>query len=73
MCYQFLILFYSHFQSCSKDEAIQMALKAFTSVLSTDLKPHEMEVGVVTKDDPTFTILTEDEIDAQLTLINERE
>lgn len=61
------------FQAYTKDEAIQLALNAFTTVLSTDLKPSELEVAIVTKEDPTFKILTEKEIDAQLTLISERE
>lgn len=50
-----------------------MALNAFSSVLSTNLKPSEYEVGVVTVDDPTFKILTPDEVEHQLNLINERD
>lgn len=57
----------------TKDEAIQLALNAFSSVLSTNLKPSEYEVAVVTVDDPTFKILTPDEIEHQLNLINERD
>lgn len=60
-------------QDYTKDEAIQLALNAFSSVLSTNLKPSEYEVGVVTVDDPTFKILTPDEIEHQLNLINERD
>lgn len=65
--------FYSPFQDYTKDEAIQLALNVFSVALSTNLKPTEYEVGVVTVDDPTFKILTPDEIEHQLNLINERD
>lgn len=60
-------------QDYSKNEAIQLALNVFSSVLSTNLKPTEYEVGIVTVEDPTFKILTPDEIEEQLTLINDRD
>ncbi len=32
----------------------QVAITALSTVLSADFKPSEVEIGVVTKDDPNF-------------------
>ncbi|XP_037084467.1 proteasome subunit alpha type-6-like [Pollicipes pollicipes] len=50
-------------------EAIHLAITALSSVLSADFKPTEIEVAVVSKDQPEFRTLTEAEIDAHLTTI----
>ncbi|XP_065832794.1 proteasome subunit alpha type-6-like [Oscarella lobularis] len=57
----------------SFDDAVQMAIMALANVLASDFKPTEIEVGVVTTDNPTFRLLTESEIDAHLTAIAERD
>lgn len=57
----------------SHDEAIQLAISALSTVLSADFKPSEIEVGVVSKDQPQFRTLSETEIDAHLVAIAERD
>ncbi|KAG1688215.1 Proteasome subunit alpha type-6 [Nymphon striatum] len=54
-------------------EAIQLAITALSSVLSADFKPSELEVGIVSKDEPKFRILTETEIDVHLVAIAEKD
>lgn len=57
----------------SEDEATQLAISCLSTVLAVDFKPSEIEIGVVTKSDPTFRVLTEDEIDVHLTAISEKD
>jgi len=57
----------------SRDEAIQMAIATLQAVLSMDFKATEIEIGVVSKDNVRFTMLTPQEIDAQLTRLAERD
>ncbi|KAK4318444.1 hypothetical protein Pmani_010553 [Petrolisthes manimaculis] len=56
-----------------KDETIQLAITCLMTVLSADFKPNEVEVAVVSKDDPKFRTMTESEIDTHLTAIAERD
>lgn len=56
-----------------EDEAIQLAISCLSTVLAVDFKTSEIEIGVVTKDDPTFRVLNEDEIEVQLTAISEKD
>ncbi|EEC14078.1 proteasome subunit alpha type-6 [Ixodes scapularis] len=60
-------------QDYNHAETIQLAISALSSVLSADFKPSELEVGVVSKDEPLFRTLTEQEIDAHLVAIAEKE
>lgn len=55
------------------EEAIQLAITCLSNVLTVDFKPCEIEVGVVTKTDAAFRVLTEDEVEVHLTAIAERD
>eukprot|EP01125_Pyxidicula_operculata_P022240 TRINITY_DN8989_c0_g1_i1.p1 TRINITY_DN8989_c0_g1~~TRINITY_DN8989_c0_g1_i1.p1 ORF type:complete len:247 (-),score=52.29 TRINITY_DN8989_c0_g1_i1:36-776(-) len=59
--------------SLDTKQTIHMALNCMGSVLSSDLKKTDIEVGIVTKDNPQFTLLSEEEIDAHLTEIAEKD
>lgn len=56
-----------------QDEAIQLAISCLSHVLAVDFKPNEIEIGVVTKSNPTFKILNDEEIDVHLTAISEKD
>lgn len=56
-----------------QDEAIQLAISCLSTVLAVDFKPNEIEIGVVTKSNPTFKILSDDEVDVHLTAISEKD
>ena len=49
-----------------------MALQAFQNVLSIDLSPKDVEVGVVAIGG-TYTVLSEEAVDNYLTAVNERD
>jgi len=55
------------------DESVQLAINCLSTILSADFKPSEIEVGVVSKNDPNFKVLGETEIDVHLTAISERD
>eukprot|EP01095_Lingulamoeba_sp_RSL-Kostka_P009554 TRINITY_DN3322_c0_g2_i1.p1 TRINITY_DN3322_c0_g2~~TRINITY_DN3322_c0_g2_i1.p1 ORF type:complete len:245 (-),score=99.91 TRINITY_DN3322_c0_g2_i1:175-909(-) len=54
-------------------QTIQLALDSLQSILSTDFKPNEIEVGIVTADNPKFRLLTDEEVDNHLTELAERD
>jgi len=54
-------------------QTIETAILALQQVVGSDLKPTDLEVGVVTRDNPKFTVLSETEIDAHLTAISDRD
>merc|ERR1711994_1153094 len=55
------------------NETIQLAINCLSTILSADFKASEIEVGVVSKEEPAFKVLTEAEIDGHLTAISERD
>jgi len=57
----------------SQDEAIQLAINALSTVLTADFKPTEIEVALVSQDNPKFRTLDEAEIDRHLTAIAEKD
>jgi len=55
------------------EETIQLAIQCLCTVLSSDLKPSEMEIGVVSTAQPEFRILNEQEVEQHLTALSEKE
>eukprot|EP00657_Telonema_sp_P-1_P004397 TRINITY_DN20166_c0_g1_i1.p1 TRINITY_DN20166_c0_g1~~TRINITY_DN20166_c0_g1_i1.p1 ORF type:complete len:130 (-),score=28.95 TRINITY_DN20166_c0_g1_i1:114-503(-) len=55
------------------ENTVQLALGTLQTTLGMDLKPAGVEVGVVTRDNPKFRSLTEEEVDAHLVAIAERD
>jgi len=57
----------------SYEDTVQMAITTLQNVLSADFKPTDIEVGVVSKEHPTFRSLSEAEIEGFLTKISEKD
>ena len=57
----------------SKNETIEVALECLQHALSGDLKSTDVEVIIVSKDEPAPRKLTTDEIDTRLNAIAERD
>lgn len=57
----------------TSDQVVRLAISALQQVLAFDLKAEDIEVGVVSKADPTFRQLSEPEIEGHLTAIAEQE
>jgi 20S proteasome subunit alpha 1 len=58
----------------SYEDAVQTAISTLQNVLSEDLKPSDIEVGVVrVENDRSFTVLSNEEVDHFLTLLSERD
>ncbi|CAH0390349.1 unnamed protein product [Bemisia tabaci] len=60
-------------QDYTKDEAVQLAISCLSNVLSVEFKASELEVGMVSVDEPLFKVLSEAEIDRHLTAIAEKD
>jgi len=59
-------------KSMKKDETIQLALGTLQNVLSSNFKPSDVEVGIVTKGE-RFRKLTEKEIEEQLNILSQKD
>mmetsp|Transcript_8710 Transcript_8710/g.25089 ORF Transcript_8710/g.25089 Transcript_8710/m.25089 type:complete len:247 (-) Transcript_8710:71-811(-) len=57
----------------SFDECVQTAISALQGVLSEDFKASEIEVAVVSDDNRSFRVLTNEQVDEHLTAISERD
>ncbi|KAI4880876.1 hypothetical protein NFI96_014926, partial [Prochilodus magdalenae] len=55
------------------EQTIETAISCLSTVLSIDFKPSELEVGIITAEDPRFRILSESELDAHLVSLSERD
>jgi len=54
-------------------EAIETALLGLQTILGFDLKPTDLEMGIMTVDQPKWKQLTEQEIDQHLTALSDRD
>ena len=57
----------------SYDDTVQLALACLQNVLGSDLKASDVEACVTRAEQPKFTRLTNDEVEAHLTALAERE
>lgn len=55
------------------EDTLQLAVSTLASVLGQEFKASELEIGIVTKENPQFAVLTAEQIDAVLTLIAEKD
>lgn len=55
------------------EDTLELSITTLSSVLGQDFKASELEVGMVSRENPTFTILTTEQIDAVLTRIAEKD
>lgn len=54
-------------------EAIETGMIALATALASELKSDQIEIGIVTKDNPTFRTLSKAEIDERLNVLADRE
>ena len=55
----------------SRDEAMKVAVKALQNTLSMEFRKTDVEIGIVTCDDPHVKFLSEDEIQVELNKVGE--
>jgi 20S proteasome subunit alpha 1 len=60
-------------ENLSNDDTVMLGISTLQSVLATDFKAAELEVGITSEDDRTFRLLTEADIDKFLTAIAEKD
>ncbi|CAK9294424.1 unnamed protein product [Gordionus sp. m RMFG-2023] len=58
-------------EGLSMDQCIKLAISAMGTVLSADFKSSDLEIGVVTRDEPVFKILNENQIEHYLAKLAE--
>ncbi|KAJ3172766.1 Proteasome subunit YC7alpha/Y8 (protease yscE subunit 7) [Geranomyces variabilis] len=56
----------------SVEDTVELAITTLSTTLSLDLKPADVEIGIVTEADPRFKTLSAEEIDEHLTRIVEK-
>jgi len=61
--------------NCPKttSETIETAIAALMTALACDIKSHQIEVAVVSQENPTFTVLSRTQIDEHLNALAEKE
>lgn len=57
----------------STNDAVELAIHCLSSVLTADLKPNEIEIGLVSSDNSDFRILTESEVEGHLSRLAEKD
>lgn len=57
----------------NRNGPIELAITTLNTVLATDFKATEIEIGVVSNDHPEFKVLTTEEIDAHLQRIGDQD
>jgi len=57
----------------SNNDAVELAISTLSAVLAADLKPAEIEIGIVTTENPEFRVLTDAEIEQHLTRMAEKD
>ncbi|KAI8826877.1 nucleophile aminohydrolase [Fimicolochytrium jonesii] len=56
----------------NEEDTVELAINTLSNVLSLDLKPADLEIGIVTAANPRFVQLTTEQIDEHLTRIVEK-
>lgn len=61
------------FDEYSMEEIIEVAITALSVVISHEFKPDEIEIGVVSKESPSFQILSQERIDNILSVLADKD